>query len=236
MSNFKEKVDEFIQNLNELSQLNSTPKWFKPFLESFKTFSGDVSRYFTEAEDKYDIMEGKFAVQKAVTDSLVSDRDRLQKSIEEFEDKIDELEQYSRNSCLLIHGVEEKPKEDTEAIVMGIFDSKLQAGVKENDVTRTHRLGRKRIEQDGKKSRPIIVKFLSYRQRNKVFSNKKKLKGHGIVITENLTRKRYSLLQKCIDSHGKNNCWTLDGRIYCKTDDGIIVITKEVDLANSYTD
>ena len=231
MSNFEEQILEFNQNVTELSQHNSIPKWFKPFLNSFKTFSNVVSTYFTEAENKFKVMEGSLAVQKAVTDSLVLDRDRLSKSVEMLEDKVDELEQYSRRTCLLIHGVEEKAKEDVEKTVMSILETKLEAGVTVNEVTRTHRLGRKRDEQS-KKPRPIIVKFLSYRQRKKVFNNKKKLKGQGIVISENLTKKRYSLLQKCIDIHGKHNCWSLDGRIYCKTDGIITIVNKEVDLVN----
>ena len=59
-----------------------------------------------------------------------------------------------------------------------------------------HHIGRSRPigeAKDGKIS--IIVRFLTYRQRHMVFSNKKKLKGNKdkMFIAENLTKYRYDL-------------------------------------------
>ena len=47
---------------------------------------------------------------------------------------------------------------------------------------------------------------------------------------ENLTSKRYSLLRKCIEQHGRENCWTLDGRIYFKVGETVKIVTKKADL------
>ena len=135
-------------------------------------------------------MEGNIAIQKAVTDSLAVDRDRII-------NELDEQQQYSRRNCLMLHGVKETAKEDVEKVVMNILDTKLVAGVLERDISRTHRIGRKQNDDNGKKERPIIVRFTSYRQRKQVFDRKKKLKGQNILITESLTKKRYSLLNKC---------------------------------------
>ena len=72
-----------------------------------------------------------------------------------------------------------------------------------------------------------------------VFDKKKMLKGTGTVITENLTKKRYVLFQKCVEKYGRDKVWTLDGRIHCLTGLVVhgrnekIVITREADITFS---
>ena len=70
----------------------------------------------------------------------------------------------------------------------------LDIEIKENDLDRTHRIGN-RNRKDGK-PRAIIVKFTRYATRNKIYSNKKKLKGKKFLITESLTSRRYHLLKE----------------------------------------
>ena len=171
MSGLEGKLDDYIKSINELGRRDSIPKWFKPFLDSFRKFAADVSHHITEMDNKFKSTEGSLAIQKAVTDSLAVDRDRLQTCIGKLEDQLDDPEQYSRRNCLLIHGVEEKPNENLENVVMDILDNKLPAGVLEKEITRTHRIGRKSTDK-GNKHRPIIIKFLSYRQRKKVYDSK----------------------------------------------------------------
>ena len=96
------------------------------------------------------------------------------------------------------------------------------------DIARTHRLGKR--HENAEKPRPIIVRFPTYRQRKQVFDVKKKLKGQKIVITENLTKKRYKLLQKCIETFGRDKTWSFDGRINVATDDGRKVFITMEDL------
>ena len=88
-----------------------------------------------------------------------------------------------------------------------------------------------KIKNDGK-PRPIIIKFLSYRQRKKVFDAKRKLKGQKIMISEDLTKKRYKLLQQCLNEFEKKNVWCYDGRIYCITNQGKQVFTTVDNLSD----
>ena len=131
--------------------------------------------------------------------------------------------------------MKEGAKENVEKVVMNIFDKKLEAGITERDISRTHRIERKQNDK-GKKPRPIIVRFASYRQRKQVFDKKKKLKGEGILITESLTKKRYSLLNKCFDAFCKGKVWTLDGRIHCIINDNLKVFTNEDEFVNFKSD
>ena len=56
------------------------------------------------------------------------------------------------------------------------------------DIDRTHRID---IRSKGK-NRPIIVKFVRYMDRRRVFTNKKRLKRKDMSITESLTKIRMS--------------------------------------------
>ena len=157
----------------------------------------------------------------------------MNKKINALEADLEDQHQYSRQTNILIHGCkEETTKEDTDAKVLDIIQKQLGLPIPLNEVARTHRLGPK---QEGKK-RPIIVKFVSHRYKKMVFDKKKMLKGTGTVITENLTKKRYALLKKCVEKYGRDKVWTLDARIHCITGilpDGRnnkIVVTREDDI------
>lgn len=86
-----------------------------------------------------------------------------------------------------------------------------------------HDIGRSRVigkVTNGKSQ--VTFKFLSYRMRNSVYTNKKAPNGdpHGIFfISENLTKYRTELVKKLSQlKYSKQiyTYWTSDGRIYVK--------------------
>ena len=56
------------------------------------------------------------------------------------------------------------------------------------------------------------------------------LKGTGISITENLTKKRYTLYKHAVAKYGIGKIWTIEGRVTTKIDNKIFVIKSEDDL------
>ena len=70
------------------------------------------------------------------------------------------------------------------------------------------------------------MKFARYAVRNKVFSNKKKLKDKKLLITEYLTVYIMKLLDEAIQKYGVRNVWTHDGRIMYKENNEISVHKK----------
>jgi hypothetical protein len=138
----------------------------------------------------------------------------------------------------LIHGVKEEAKESTDTLVLNVVNESL--GLKDitiKDISRSHRLGAKKDD----KTRPIIARLVSYRSKQSIYRNKRKLKGKGVVITENLTKERYQLYKKCQTKYGKDKCWTMDGNIHFLTGEKIkrgarkgepeiLVVTKEDEL------
>jgi hypothetical protein len=100
--------------------------------------------------------------------------------------------------------------------VIKICKDKLGIELSINDIGRSHVI---RKVKDGKSQ--VIVRFLSYRVRNQVYSNKRLLKQNedGIFVTENLTQFRTSLIKtssKLKYEHKIHTYWTSDGRIFAK--------------------
>ena len=201
LTNFKSQVQTFLQNVDNATK--NCPKWFENFKKHLVTFTANVESTVGE-------LESALNVQKAVTDALSQNKVKLDERVALLESDLEECQQYSRRTNILIHGVEEKRDEDTDKIAHELVTERLGVPVIDRDIARSHRLGRK---TDGT-SRPIIVRLLSYRQKKSIYDQKKKLKGTGFVITENLTRKRYALYKQCKEKFGMKNVTTLDGRIY----------------------
>ena len=164
--------------------------------------------------------------------SLIQRLDKLEKEKNMLETKLtkavaltDDQQQYSRRNCLLFHGVKEESSEDTDNIVTGICAEKLCLEVDKSMIDRSHRIGPKKKDQ---KPRPIIVKFCSYRDRSKVFYNKKMLKCSGVTITESLTKTQMDLLNEVQRIVGQGNSWTIDGNIFVKKGKNIVRISKKI--------
>ena len=125
---------------------------------------------------------------------------------------VDRQEQYSRRNCLMIHGVDELEGEDTDELCIKVIEEHMNHKIKSEDIDRSHRLGnpKKSIKA---KPRPIIVKFVRYNTRNRIYKNEKVLKGKGISVAESLTAKRLKMLQKARELQGFVNIWSRDGKI-----------------------
>ena len=169
----------------------------------------------------------------AKVSSIEADQKSMFKEYTKLENKFDELEQYSRRNCLLIHGIPENESEDTTKVAIDTF-AKLDVTVTTGHIDRSHRLGRKTTNASTDKKmrpRPVIVKFTSYLQRSMVYRNKRKLKNSGKSITENLTVKRLQLLREASDNVSVQAAWSTDGRITCLlTNDKRVTITNRSDL------
>ena len=94
---------------------------------------------------------------------------------------------------------------------MEVIETKMDIKITDNDIDRTHRIGK--TKSNGK-SKPVIIKFVRYNDRKKIFSSKKLLKDSRLSITENLTAFRMKKLTSAREIFGFRNVWTVDGMIY----------------------
>ena len=114
----------------------------------------------------------------------------LTEKVDKLSSLVDRQEQYSRRNCVLIRGAKENQNKDTDEVVLN--KSEIDLEISSGDIDRTHRIS---VPSKGE-NRPIIVKFLRYTDRRRVFTNKKRLKGKNMSITEILTKITMSALKE----------------------------------------
>ena len=93
-----------------------------------------------------------------------------------------------QGEIIFLYGVQENQNEDTDEVVINKIKSEIDLDISPGDIAHTHRIG---VPSKGKNI-PIIDRFLRYIDRRHVFTNKKRLKGKTMSITESLTKIRMS--------------------------------------------
>lgn len=201
----------------------------------------EINMCVTNAIKNY--LENEAFMEDVVKRVSVSIIDNMQKRLEEFikpviqeniilKERIDHLEQYSRRNNIRIFGMPEKQNENLEDSVIDIFEKKLNVHVPKEAIERIHRTGR---HSEGK-TRPVIIKFLSYKTRQQVLNNKKKFKGTNFIVYEDLTKTRLSILHKVQLKIGRRNTWTHDGSIFFRRDNSIHAIKSSEDYDKYFKD
>ena len=165
-----------------------------------------------------------------ILEEIKEENQRLKQQLNLSLYKSDSLEQYGRRENLRIYIVPESTnkKDDGEDIIIEIAKL-LNVNLKDLDIQRAHRLGQKRIG----KTRPIIVRLVSFKKRLELLKLKKKLKTittdvknedpsitkfKNAFITEDLTSLRAKLLryvkEECDGRFAKVH--TINGKIIRK--------------------
>lgn len=67
-------------------------------------------------------------------------------------------------------------------------------------------------------NRAILVKFVSYKNKQEVMSKRKALKNTKLIISEDLTRARAMQFRIAREKYGNRNAWTLDGKLFAIVD------------------
>ena len=120
----------------------------------------------------------------ALTD-LQEANDDLQAKLKEIEDKNLYLEAYSRRENIIFeHVLQATDKEDTESVLRTFLEMEL--GYKDAntvEIQRGHPLGKKSDEQ---KPRPIIARFLRYKDCEEILSMGSRLRGSTFKMYQDL--------------------------------------------------
>jgi len=149
-------------------------------------------------------------------------------TIVELDDKYEDLENYSRRTCLLIHGVPEDKDKDTDELSIKFCKNHLQIDLTLAEISRSHRIGK--LKSPNEKPRPIIIRFTSYRTKVNIYKQKRKLKGKKLLITESLSKTRAKLYKEAINCF-KHDVWTWDCIIFVKVGKKGVAIRNDSDLA-----
>ena len=160
---------------------------------------------------------------------LTTQLEQQSSSIQSLKNNYNDLEQYSRRNCIRLFGIPEKKGEDAMETICEIAKEKLGVTLPKSAIDRAHRVGQPHNERTNSKNgeekgngdrapgvmrpRPIIVKLVSYQTRKSIISQRRKLKGTGISIHEDLTKQNQKLLADTRKHKKVLSAWTIDGRI-----------------------
>ena len=160
--------------------------------------------------------------------ALEADLQRVHKEKSEIAGELQDLLQYTRRNALRISNpnwVEPQPPmpgqspEDTDALVLGLAAT-LGVPLQPWEIGRSHRVGKPR--PDGT-PRPVLVKFISYNVRHRVYEARKLHKDKPslkkVYFNEDLTRENGKLAYEARQMKKRGqlaDTFTRDGRIYVK--------------------
>lgn len=153
----------------------------------------------------------------------------LEHSVETLGNQLDDLEQYGRRTSVRLHNVPPDFGLNTDVAAVRVFNDLMNVAISIDDIERSHPLGK---EKDNG-TRPIIVKFKTYKSKEMVYKAKSGLKGnpHKIFMTEDLTQKNYKIALKLLQLRSDkriDSFWTHDGKIFFKDND----VSKPVRVRN----
>lgn len=154
----------------------------------------------------------------------------VREEIQNMDRKLLEHKQEYALNTLVFNGIPEKDGAGDYDQVCKIIRNYLKVEINMSDIDYCFRLGR-RAEVDGR-IRPIAVRFVNRWYRNKIFNEKKKLKGTKVVLNEFLISSTLSLYKSVRDKLGARKCWTWRGGIYASGGNGKTRIRKISDLDN----
>ena len=130
--NLEKKVNKFFERSSSTKEPQiKGARHMKEFNESIKFINA-----------KFEEMEADRKEKDRKISELKNELETLNEKVETTDRSLDRHGQYSRRNCLLIDGVTENEKEDTDEVVIKIFEKEMQEKVSANDIDRSHRLGK----------------------------------------------------------------------------------------------
>lgn len=177
-----------------------------------------------------------------IMEELIVENKELKKRVTTLEQRLDEVEQYSRSNSVEIHGIPQEKNEDVLSIVKEVGVA-LDLNINNSMVDTCHRLRR---NPNGNNPPGIIVKFVR-RLDKEEFLQKRRVKrtlstrhinrpdDRPIYINESLSPSRRRLLAKAKTVQREKQykyCWVRNGRIFLRKieDAEVKVVLKEEDL------
>ena len=107
----------------------------------------------------------------------------MNENIEKLERIVDRREEYSRRNHLLLHGIAEGERENSDDLILETLNEKVHVDLTLSCLGKTHRTVQKNASSN--KPRTVIVKCVTYNARKRnFFFNKKRFKGTQVIITE----------------------------------------------------
>jgi hypothetical protein len=212
-------VESFNSSILQLS------KMFEDKLQNKLDFQ--TSELFT-LNTEIDVLTRTVEALKTENTDLRLELSRQAVGVKESRNASEELEQYTKNQNLLIHGVPlpaNGQNEDLYQLIPNLLNSNMPGqSLSPEMISIAHRLSSARTSAPNGSTNPhpppIIVRFIRRVTRDGLLANRKLLKGKRITLTEHLTTGRSQLLKKAsalATARKIDSAWSKDGKIIIKT-------------------
>lgn len=161
----------------------------------------------------------------------------MQSQLDSAEAAVEDLQQYTRRDNIIINGLRNAVNgESEEDVFMKFVADKFPAvEIKPEEISRMHRLYvRPNADNTHSNNKPLIVRFTSHNAKERLYKQRKHLKGTNIFLNEQLTSKLTSLYRDCkilLKDNFIQQLWTNDLRIFVRTNGEIKRITSAKDVA-----
>ncbi|KAH9367197.1 hypothetical protein HPB48_006125 [Haemaphysalis longicornis] len=193
-------------------------------LKAIQTTLVEHEKTFREMKERLDKIESDHAsleTMRPLLTGLQSDADNNAHHIKVLTARINDSENRSRRNNLVFYGHQDTQNEsweESEKIVIEHCNRLLQTTVQPRDIERAHRIGTFRAG----KCRPIIVKFVHFKDKDHILSLSSKLKDTDFSISQDLSpstrlaRKRLIEFGKTQNSSYKlrHETLTVDNKTY----------------------
>ena len=215
--NFNGVVMECLQSENIKSFLT---QMFSEIIET--RMNVIIQEKMRDYQDRISFLQGCVDTLTISVHELETSLDERDQKIRMLERAADHQEQYSRRHSLRISNPwPEQRDENTDQMVVNMAKDLLDMDIKQNEIDRSHRVGK---PKGTNKPRPVIIKFVSYKTKDKIYSNRNRLamagdKSKQVFINEDLTRTRASMYKRARKLKSEQqivDCWTNDGNIFIR--------------------
>lgn len=173
------------------------------------------NNFLTQFENKLDARLQKFEEKLTqVCESiktLSAGIENNTKKIVELEVNFDSIAQNQKKNCVRICGLPESANESLIESIIVFMNEYLKINCSKNEIDYCFRVGSTTEEN---KPRIAIVNFLCNWKKSEVINTKKVLKGTPFSIFEDLTPKRYKILEQAKKKYGNNMVWSSGGKLF----------------------
>ena len=117
-------------------------------------------------------------IQNKIEQKVEAETTQVKPELKQAKIEVDNLGQYSRRNCVVLHGLPMNRNENTDQVVKQFCWERLNYELCSEDLDQTHRLF-STIKQNELSSKPTIVQFVSHNVKKDIYL-KKKPKRHSI--------------------------------------------------------
>ena len=185
------KLDAILKKLDTLPVIQKTIEDIKSDLSKIKA---DVSAHDTrigDIENSVEILDHDLDAVKTDTTAMMKQVETIKenqhiikatpKGYEDLQNRVSKLEIETKRCNLIIDGLEESEDEVLNEKVIDVLKDKLE--ITNISPTHCHRINKGRPGF----SRPVHITFANYGDREKIWDERRKLKGTNIFLREDLT-------------------------------------------------